>query len=59
MNFDFLQPITAYELLAIILSAISLIVPLLKRFYTCFIKRLKLSCVSYNLKAKNMIIKRK
>jgi len=42
MSFNFEQPITAYELIAIILSVFALIIPLIKFVYNKLIKRLKI-----------------
>lgn len=41
MTINFEQPITAYELIAIILSLVALIVPLLKWWYDKYIKKLQ------------------
>lgn len=42
MSFNFEQPITAYELIAIILSVFALIIPSIKFVYNKLIKRLKI-----------------
>lgn len=42
MNINWTQPITAYELIAIILSTIALIIPIIKCAYNRFIKRPKI-----------------
>lgn len=42
MSINFKQPITAYELIAIILSILALAVPAISAFYNKFIKRLKI-----------------
>ena len=41
MNINWTQPITVYELIAIALSTIALIIPLIKYIYNHFIKKLK------------------
>ena len=41
MNINWTQPITVYELIAIALSTIALIIPLIKNIYHHFIKKLK------------------
>ena len=41
MNINWTQPITVYELIAITLSTIALIIPLIKYIYNHFIKKLK------------------
>lgn len=43
MKIDFSQPITAYELLAIILAALAIVIPILKWIYDKWIKKLVLS----------------
>lgn len=40
MNINWTQPITVYELIAIALSTIALIIPLIKYIYNHFIERL-------------------
>ena len=43
MKFDFSVPMTFYELLAIVLAALALIIPLVKWIYDKYIKKLKIS----------------
>lgn len=43
MKFDFSQPMTSYELLAIILAALALLIPLCKWIYDKYIKKLRFS----------------
>ena len=43
MKFDFTTPMTAYELLAIILAALALVIPFLKWVYDKYIRKLKLN----------------